>query len=89
MTCRHCGAENFVAKCSRDARPFVLTTAHLEGRLRELDDGPVRLLPPGFEPSLCDFCTSKDAELVPAATVMAGMRQATCAVCHTEFLSDG
>ncbi len=78
-----------MAECSHDARPFVLTMAHLEGRLRELNDEPVQHLPPGFESPLCDFCSSKGAGLAPAATVTAGMRQATCPVCHTEFLSDG
>jgi hypothetical protein len=67
----------------------VLTTAHLEGRLREFDEGPVRDLPAGFEPRLCDFCASKAAGLGPAATVNAGLQQATCPVCHTEFLSGG
>ena len=80
---------NFVAECSKDARPFVLTTAHLEGRLREFDDGPARDLPTGFEPPLCDFCASKAVGLGLAQTVKAGLQQATCPVCHTEFLSDG
>jgi hypothetical protein len=89
LTCRHCGTKNFVAECREDARPFVLTTAHLEGRLREFEDGPVEDLPTGFEPPPCDFCASKAAGLGPAETVNAGLRQATCPVCHTEFLSEG
>jgi hypothetical protein len=68
----------------------VLTTAHLEGRLREFDDGPVQDLQVDFEPpALCDFCASKAAGLGLAETVSAGLAQATCPVCHTEFLSDG
>jgi hypothetical protein len=88
-TCRHCGTKNLVAQCSQDARAFVLTAAHLEGRLREFDDGPVQQLPPGFEAPLCDFCAFRAAGLGPIETTNAGLRQKTCPVCHTEFLSDG
>ena len=87
-TCEHCGSENLVAVCGQDARPFVLTTAHLESRLREFDDGPVEALPSGAETPLCDFCASKAAGLGFAEVVAAGLRQKTCATCHTEFLSD-
>ena len=52
-TCEHCGTQNFVAECRQDGRRFVLTTAHLEGRLREFDDGPIQELPVGFELPLC------------------------------------
>ncbi len=86
-TCRHCGTNILVAECRNDARPFVLTTAHLEGRRRELDDGPARDLPTGFEPPLCDVCASKAAGLGPTQRVEAGLRQATCPVCNTECLS--
>jgi hypothetical protein len=88
-TCRHCGTENVVAECSQDARPFVLTTAHLEGRLRAFDDGPVQQLPQEFqEAPRCDFCSAKAAGLGPMETIEAGLRQKTCPACHTEFLSD-
>lgn len=88
-TCRHCGTENLVAHCTQDARAFVLTTAHLEGRLRAFDDGPVQHLPFGVEARLCDFCAAKAAGLGPMETTSAGLRQKTCPACHTEFLSDG
>ena len=87
--CRHCGTVNFVAECRIDARRFVLTTAHLEGRVREFDDGPLQDVPAGLETPLCDFCASEAAGRGPAETVSAGLTQATCPVCHTEFLSDG
>lgn len=61
LTCRHCGTENLVAECWQDARPFALSTGHLEGRLREFDDGPVQELPEGLEVPLCDFCSAMAA----------------------------
>ena len=87
-TCEHCGTQNFVAECRQDGRRFVLTTAHLEGRLREFDDGPIQELPVGFELPLCDFCASKARGLGPMETTMAGLRQGTCPACHTECLAD-
>jgi hypothetical protein len=87
--CAHCGTENFVAECPEDGRSFVLTTANLEGRLREFEDGPIDAFPPGAEPPLCDFCASKAAGLGLAEVVNAGLRQKTCPACHTEFLSGG
>jgi hypothetical protein len=89
QTCEHCGTENLVAICPQDARPFVPTTAHLEGRLREFDDGPLQQLPPGFLTPLCDFCTSKAAGLGLVETTTAGLRQKTCPTCHTDVLSGG
>ena len=89
LTCRHCGTENFVAECPNDGRSFVLTTAHLEGRLREFEDRPVEEFPPGAETPLCDFCAGKAAGLGLAELVNAGLRQKTCPACHTEFISDG
>jgi hypothetical protein len=88
-TCRHCGASNLVAECERDGRRFVLTTAHLEGRAREVEDGPLEQLPPGFKAPLCDFCAAKAAGQAPSQTTSAALRQRTCPACHTEFLSDG
>jgi hypothetical protein len=85
-TCRHCGTENLVVECKKDARSFVLTTAHLDGRLRQFDDGPVQQLAPDFEAPLCDYCATKAAGLGPIDTTNAGLRQKTCPVCHTEFL---
>ena len=86
--CTHCGSENLVAECGQDARPFVLTTSHLQGRMREFDDGPVQHLPADFELPLCDFCASRAAGLGPTDTIGAALRQATCPVCRIEFLSD-
>jgi hypothetical protein len=88
-TCRQCGTENLIAQCGQDARLFVLTTSHLEGRLREFDDGPVKQLPPGFEVPLCDFCSAKAAGLGPMQTTSAGLRQTICPTCRTNFLSSG
>ena len=88
-TCQHCGTENFVAECPQDGRSFVLTTAHLEGRLREFDDRSVQVLSRDVKTPLCDFCASKAAGLGPSEVVLAGLRQKTCPACHTEFLSDG
>ena len=68
-TCRHCGTENLVAECSQDARTFVLTTAHVEGRRRDFDDGPIQQLPQGFEALLCDYCTARAAGLGPLETL--------------------
>jgi hypothetical protein len=76
-----------VAECGQDNRPFVITTAHLEGRQRTYDDGPIDDVPPVFSAPLCDFCAAKAAELPPTEVVTAGLRQKTCPVCHTEFLS--
>jgi hypothetical protein len=67
----------------------VLTTAHLEGRLREFEDGPLDAFPPGAATPLCDFCASKAAGLGLAEVVSAGLRQKTCPTCHTEVLSAG
>jgi hypothetical protein len=89
QTCEHCGTENLVAVCPQDARPFVLTTAHLEGRLREFDDGPVQQLPSGFATPLCDFCASEAAGLGLVETTTAGLRQKTCPTCRTDVLSGG
>jgi hypothetical protein len=87
QACEHCGTQNLVAVCGQDARSFVLTTAHLEGRLRGFDDGPAQELPPGFTSPLCDFCASNAAGLGTFEATIAGLRQATCPTCHTEFLS--
>jgi hypothetical protein len=88
-TCRHCGTENYVARCDNCERPFALTTAHIEGRLRAYDDGPASVLPSDFRIELCDFCAAKAAGHGSAEAVSAGVRQRTCPACHTEFFADG
>jgi hypothetical protein len=88
-TCPHCATGNLVAECIQDGRLYVLTTAHIEGRPRAFDDGPVKELPSSFAPSLCDFCAAKAAGLSSIEVIEAGLRQNTCPVCHTEFLSSG
>ena len=63
----------------------MITTAHIEGRLRDYDAGPVSHLKAVLI-STCDFCMHQilgDA----SAAVSAGLRQRTCPACHTEFLS--
>lgn len=86
-TCRHCGTDALVAECEEDGRAFVLTTAHLEGRLRTFDDGPPPQEVPAFRAGLCDRCASQAAGLGPMDVVTAGLRQKTCPVCHSEMLS--
>jgi len=85
LKCGHCNTDNTVAECPRCGRSYVITTAHIEGRLRDYDAGPVSqektvLL------STCDFCMHQIVGDASAA-VSAGLRQRTCPACHTEFLS--
>jgi hypothetical protein len=56
--------------------------------MRAYTDRPVERLPADFEVPLCDFCASRAAGMGSAQTLTAGLRQATCPVCRTEFLSD-
>ena len=85
LKCGHCQTENTVAECPKCGRGYVITTAHLEGRLRDYDAGPVNHLRAVIV-SQCDFCLQKILG-DPAAAVPAGLRQRTCPACHTEFLS--
>jgi hypothetical protein len=87
-TCRHCDTTNFVAECDNCRRPFALTGAHVSGRAREFDDGPLTELPTDFEVPHCDFCSAKEAGEPPTVTTNAGARQKTCPICHTEFFSE-
>lgn len=85
LKCGHCETDNTVAGCPKCGRGYVITTAHVEGRLRDFDAGPVGDLKAVLL-SQCDFCIQKflgDA----AAAVSAGLRQRTCPACRTEFLS--
>ena len=62
------------------------TVAHVQNRRREKEDGPVSELPSNFDVPCCDFCAAKAwGELGEA--VNWGLRQRTCPVCHSEFLS--
>lgn len=84
-TCQHCGTLNQVARCDECDREFVLTTAHVEGRLRQFADTGLSSSQ-GIDIFLCDFTRARQLGLV-AEAVEAGLRQATCTVCHREFLS--
>ena len=86
LKCAHCNTDNTVAECPKCGRSYVITTAHIEGRLRDYDAGPVSHLKAVIL-STCDFCIHQilgDA----SAAVSAGLRQRTCPACHTEFLSE-
>ena len=85
LKCGHCGTDNTVAECPKCRRSYVITTAHIEGRLRDYDAGPVSHLKAVIL-STCDFCMHRILGDAPAA-VSAGLRQRTCPACHTEFLS--
>ena len=63
----------------------MITTAHIEGRLRDFDAGPVNR-EKHVVLSTCDFCMHQIVGDASAA-VSAGLRQRTCPACHTEFLS--
>jgi len=85
LKCGHCDTDNTVADCPKCGRSYVITTAHIEGRLRDYDAGPVSHLK-AMILSTCDFCIHQilgDA----SAAASAGLRQRTCPVCRTEFLS--
>jgi hypothetical protein len=84
--CSHCGAQNVITRCERCGRGFVLTKAHVEGRLRNFDEPPISEVPQGVI-RLCDFDQSRDAGASAELIVIAGLRQRTCTACHTEFLS--
>ena len=85
--CRHCGTINQVARCEECDREYVVTVAHVEGRLRTYDDPGLLMAPENYGPLICDFCSARRMGLSVQA-VDAGLRQATCPTCHTEFLSD-
>jgi hypothetical protein len=84
--CTHCNTQNLITSCKRCGRGFVLTRAHAEGQLRTFDDGPISEVPAEFQ-GVCDFDAATDAALPLDQVAAAGMRQRTCPVCHTEFLS--
>ena len=82
LECGHCGCRNVVARCDTCDRPFVVTSGHLAGKPRSFEASAVFELPSSLPP-YCDFCS----ESSPIQRVNAGLRQRTCAGCHTEFLS--
>jgi hypothetical protein len=84
--CRHCGVLNVVASCQRCGRPFVVTHAHMAGLPRGFESEPLSVVP-DVVPVTCDFTQAQDRGDPLAAQVMHGLRQATCAACHTEMLS--
>ena len=86
LKCEHCNTDNLVAECGRCARSYVITTAHVEGRLRDFDAGPVSHLTHVLL-SDCDFCLRQSLG-DSLETASAGLRQRTCASCHTEFLTE-
>ncbi len=72
-----------VAGCKLCGRSYVLTTAHIEGRMRDAEAksvGNQRAVLIGYT---CDACLAKyygdEAE--------AEQQQRTCPTCHKEFLS--
>jgi hypothetical protein len=67
--------------CDACGRHFVVTADHVAGRARGFETEPLSALPDASF-VICDFC-SADA---PIEKVNAGLRQKTCAACHTEFL---
>ena len=85
IKCENCGTANIVATCSC-GRAFVLTVSHVQNRRREYKDEPVSELPDDFDVPCCDFCAAK-AWGDPGEAVNLGLRQRTCPVCHSEFLS--
>ena len=83
LRCGHCGEENIVAGCKTCGKSYVITTAHIEGKLRDAEAGPVSQLKAVLIGYACDSCLAKyygnEAE--------AERQQRTCAACHEECLS--
>ena len=86
LTCGECGAANAVAQCTRCQRAFVITQGRISGGMRQANDLPWAE-PSGREVQPCDFCLSKDMNEPLTARVDRGLRQRTCPVCKTDFLS--
>ena len=86
ITCTHCHTDNTVTQCLECGRNFAVTMAHLAGKLRDFDSGPIGNLTVAA-PSRCDFCSYQLLGDTLAA-LEAGLRQRTCPACHTEFLSE-
>jgi hypothetical protein len=86
LRCGHCGVANAVGICDRCSRAFVISAGRAAGGIREFDDRPLAECPPD-EIAACDFCDAKERGVPPVETASRGLRQRTCAACHTEFLS--
>jgi predicted ATP-dependent serine protease len=86
LQCRHCGTQNAVGACGKCGRYFVLTESHAQGQARAYESAPLGEFPSKIV-ELCDVCSVEAAGGSPAEIVDAGLRQQTCAGCHTEFLS--
>ena len=86
LNCPHCQTSNAVAVCPQDERPFVVTSAHVAGEVRESESRAVLDLPLSYNAGFCDYCQAKELGN-PAAAVLAGMRQRTCPECKIEFLT--
>jgi hypothetical protein len=84
LSCHHCGTENIVAECKRCGRSYVITTAHVEGRMRGDDAaGSVSHMRAILVGYTCDACLAEHFGSVEGAAE----RQRTCPACREEFLS--
>lgn len=86
LRCGHCGVANAVGICDRCGRAFVISAGRAPRGIREFDDRPLAECPP-VDVAACDFCDAKERRLQMVETVTRGLRQRTCAACHTMFLS--
>jgi hypothetical protein len=82
VACPQCGALNCVAACGTCGRRFVLTSAHIAGRPRRREDGPLRRCPEPLPVRGCDFCVSKSEGLPAGKAVEMGLQMRLCASCH-------
>lgn len=83
--CHQCGTDNTVIVCERCGRLFVLTSKRAAGGSREDDDFPLSVAPE-TEVQPCDFCQSQDDKERLDLSIVRGLTQRTCPVCHTAFL---
>ena len=83
LRCGHCSEENVVVGCKHCGKHYVITTAHIQGRVRDAEAGSVSHMQAILIGYTCDACLAKyyghEAE--------AEKQQRTCAACHKEFLS--
>ena len=82
LTCGHCGENNLVVECEHCGKDYVITTAHVEGRMRDAESGPVSHIGAVLIAHTCDACLAKYS----GNEVDAAQQQRTCAACHKEFL---
>ena len=88
QTCPNCDASTVVAWCKTCGRPFVLSGAHLRGRVRRFGDTPLGKVPGDLGLERCDYCRLKERGQMREA-MDAARRQKTCPVCHAVCLSGG